>query len=143
MVLNGNHLVPFETRHGLKQGDHVSPLLFVLVMEYFTRLMKRVDLNNGFRFHLGCKSQRLTCLAFPDDLLVFCKGHECFVQLVNEALQEFVRVSCLEANHQKSRLYAGGVFGATISSFMGITGFQLREFPMRYLGFLVSPKKME
>lgn len=76
LVLNGEMLPLFAARRGLRQGDPVSPLLFLLVMKYLSRLLKQVAASPHFRFHPGCKSLRINCLAFADDILLFSKGHE-------------------------------------------------------------------
>lgn len=57
-------------------------LVFVLAMEYYTRLMSSVSKQAAFNFHSLCKNQGFACLAFADDLLVFCKGHKASVQIV-------------------------------------------------------------
>lgn len=71
----------------------MSPLLFVIVMEYFSRLLKRVVADPAFRFHPGCKPLELNYLSFKDNILVFCKGHEPSVQLIVNAIIEFEGVS--------------------------------------------------
>lgn len=119
----------------------MSPLLFVMVMEYFNRMLKRVAINPAFRYHLGCKSVGLNCLSFAVYVLVFCKGLEQSVKLIVDAIAEFEGVSGLAANPAKLRIYAGGCKGARIATFCGVTGFSLGEFPMKYLGFPLSPRK--
>lgn len=61
---------------GLRQSDPLSPLLFVLVMEAFSRMMKELvengsiegfDIGNGGR---GGKS--ISHLLFADDTLILC-----------------------------------------------------------------------
>lgn len=139
LVLNGEPLPYFEAKRGLRQGDPVSPLLFVVVMEYLNRLLKQATHSPHFRSHPGCKELDLNCLAFADDVLVFCKGQEVSVRLVTQALVEFEKVPGLAANPMKSRIYVGGLELEKTRNLCHITGFQLGEFPMKYLGFPLLP----
>ena len=54
----------------MQQGDLMSPLLFVLAMEYLSMCLKR-RIPETFVFHYGCKNQRLNHLIFVDDLFIF------------------------------------------------------------------------
>lgn len=103
--------------------------------------MKRVAAHPQYRFHPGCKSLKLNCLAFADDILVFRKGHDPSVQLIVAALDEFKAVSGLTASPVKSRLYVGGCSSDRIRGFYDQIGFSVGEYPMRYLIFPLSPKK--
>lgn len=58
--VNGELTVPFEGRRGLRQGDPISPYLFVLCMEYLNRYLMGLKDIQGFRFHPRCKKLNLT-----------------------------------------------------------------------------------
>ena len=63
VCLNGERRGYFPSRRGLRQGDPISPYLLTIVMEIFTRMMKKNTQQNGdFKYHKGCKEIQLTHL---------------------------------------------------------------------------------
>jgi len=87
---------------GLKQGDPVSPLLFVLSMEYFTRLMKTASSNPQFAFHPSCSALKLNHLMFTDDVLIFYRAHPETLAIIHHTLSIFYQCIGLKANLTKS-----------------------------------------
>ncbi|GJR70110.1 RNA-directed DNA polymerase, eukaryota, reverse transcriptase zinc-binding domain protein [Tanacetum coccineum] len=56
VCINGDMHGYFKGGKGLRQGDHVSPYLFTLVMAVFSLIMQKNVLDNHkFKFHYGCK----------------------------------------------------------------------------------------
>ncbi|WMV23227.1 hypothetical protein MTR67_016612 [Solanum verrucosum] len=64
-----------------------------------------------------------------------------FVNRVMEALAHFTKVSGLEANMEKSSLFLAGVDDGIRDQLLIRTGFTIGEFPIKYLGLPLSPKK--
>ena len=66
-----------EVQWGLRQGDPLSPYLFVIVMEVFSCLMRRAisgGLLSGWRVRgRGGEGILISHLLFADDTLVFCE----------------------------------------------------------------------
>ena len=58
--INGQDQGTFKWGRGLKQGDPLSPLLFVLSMEYLSRALQQMSNNSRFHFHPSCKALKLT-----------------------------------------------------------------------------------
>lgn len=87
----------------------MSLLLFVLVMEYLTRLLKSTNALPDFKFHSMCKHHQLTHFVFADDLIIFCKVNIKSVKRVMEALNHFSQASGLVANMDKSSIFMAGV----------------------------------
>ncbi|XP_075091932.1 uncharacterized protein LOC142172066 [Nicotiana tabacum] len=107
--INGEGHGYFEGRRGLRQGDLMSPLLFVLVMEYLSRTLKFMSGLPNFQFHPMCKQLKLTHLIFADDLMILCKGNIALVTRVMEALPHFSKASGLIANLKKSNIFIARV----------------------------------
>ncbi|XP_062075579.1 secreted RxLR effector protein 78-like [Humulus lupulus] len=95
LLLNGRVQGKFKGEKGLRQGDPLSPLLFVLIMEYLTRRLQLAALDTSFRYHPMCKSLNLLSLCFADDSLLFCKGSMVIVRVIKSALEEFSAITGL------------------------------------------------
>ncbi|XP_019230433.1 PREDICTED: uncharacterized protein LOC109211357 [Nicotiana attenuata] len=142
IIVNGRPSKPFEAKRGLRQGDPLSPLLFVMAMEYLCRLMKQLGNRKEFRFHPTCARVRLIQLGFADDLLLFCKGDVQSVKALHNQFLIFSIASGLVANTSKSSVYFGGVDNRTQQVIMNLLGYTKCDLPFRYLGVPLSTKRL-
>uniref|UniRef100_A0A803PI11 Reverse transcriptase domain-containing protein n=1 Tax=Cannabis sativa TaxID=3483 RepID=A0A803PI11_CANSA len=99
----------FKGEKGLLQGDPISSLLFVLIMDYLTRILGHYACKDGFGFHPLCKHLNLINLCFVHDLIIFFKGNEKPLRYIHEAFNPFYDSSGLKANMAKSSIKSGGV----------------------------------
>ncbi|CAH2936087.1 MAG: hypothetical protein CPSOU_6785 [uncultured Paraburkholderia sp.] len=132
--VNGDSYGFFPGRKGLRQGDPISPYLFVLCMEYFTRLMKRYTADHPFNYHPRCGNLKITHLSYADDLMIFTRGDAPSVKQVWDCLTEFGRMSGLEANNHKTHIFMAGIPTQDQQEILSITQVQQGELPIRYLG---------
>lgn len=66
----------FPARCGLRQGDPISPYLFVISMEVLTAYIKVTTTSPEFKYHWKSSSPAITHLVFADDILLFAKGEK-------------------------------------------------------------------
>lgn len=100
--------ISLVTKRGVRQGDTISPLLFVLVMEYLSRCLMEVQRNQDFSFHLKCEKLGILNLKFADDLLVFSSGDTGTVHLMMNQIQNFSEVTGLKMNKEKCKVHYSG-----------------------------------
>ena len=74
LILNESSMPLFRSKRGIRQGDPMSPLIFVICIEYLSRLLKVAGDHENFRFHPRCNRLKLNHLCFTDDLVIFCRG---------------------------------------------------------------------
>ncbi|KAL0770758.1 hypothetical protein Bca101_035909 [Brassica carinata] len=86
---NGSSYGFFKGRRGLRQGDPLSPYLFVLAMNCLSITLNKAVREGKFNYHSKCQRAELTHLCFADDLLIFCEGTPQSVQAILDILQDF------------------------------------------------------
>jgi len=75
MLANGSQTECFSASRGIRQGDSLSPLLFLLVMEVFTRMIEAAStagLISGFSVDPANATMSISHLLFADDTIIFC-----------------------------------------------------------------------
>ncbi|XP_062118295.1 uncharacterized protein LOC133831906 [Humulus lupulus] len=81
LLMNGRIQGKFKGGKGLRQGDPMSPLLFVLIMEYLTRSLQQAALNSPFRYHPMCKGSLAAVRVVKGVLDSFASATEGFFPL--------------------------------------------------------------
>lgn len=95
MGINGSLHGFFPFSRGLRQGDPLSPYLFVMAMESLRGMLRLATQNPSFQFYWRCKQNSITHLAFVDDLMVFCHANLASMELIRGALDSFASISGL------------------------------------------------
>lgn len=132
----------FEARSGLRQGDPLSPYLFVIAMEVLNACIKKCTGNAEFSHHWRTKEMDLTHLAFADDLFLFCKGDSSSIKLLLEGIHLFSSFSGMQANPSKSSCCFGNVDDDTKAFALNLSGFVEGNFPFVYLGLPITSGKL-
>lgn len=91
---------------GLRQGDPLSPFLFFLVVDIFSKLISSaVDKRVLEGFVVGRDRTSLFYLQFVDDTILFCLGKEASFRNLNSLLSFFEALSGLKITEVKVRFW--------------------------------------
>jgi hypothetical protein len=133
----------FQTGKGLRQGDPLSPILFNLVVDMLTVLIERVK-NLGFFDGLvpHLVEDGLSILQYADDTILFIDDDLEKAKGLKIVLSAFERLSGLKINFHKSELLCFGETRDKTEEFVHLFGCKEGEFPFRYLGIPMSPKRL-
>lgn len=138
----GEYTSILQAQRGIGQGDPISPFLFLLIMEYLTRLMQKMQLDPNFNHHAKCEKVKLTNLTFVDDILLFCRGDEISVQMMLETMNKFSTSTGMVMNSNKCKIYFEELNTNDKTELKKLSGFQEGEYPFRYLGVPLTTKKL-
>ena len=112
VMINGVPASFFSNSKGLRQGDPLSPYLFVLGMEVLSILIRRV-VDGGFLS--GCRIRGrgeeemiVSHLLFADDTIIFCEASKEQLSALSWILAWFEAASRLRINLAKSELIPVG-----------------------------------
>ena len=107
-MVNGSPAGFFGSSHGIRQGDPLFPLLFLLVVEVLSRLLKRTK-NGNFLcgFQVGSHRQggvHISYLLFADDTILFCDASREQLLYIRMVLIFFEAITGLKVNASKSEI---------------------------------------
>ncbi|GJT96115.1 RNA-directed DNA polymerase, eukaryota [Tanacetum coccineum] len=137
VLINGSPTAKFQFHKGLKQGDPLSPFLFILVMESlhisFTKVLdaglyKGISINN---------SLMISHLFYADDAIFVGKWDINNIKTIVNFLKCFFMASGLKINLHKSKLARIGVSKENIDLAANIMGCSTFSPPFNYLGIKV------
>ena len=137
ILINGSPSGFFASSRGLRQGDPLSPLLFVIVMEALSKIMDRAIRRGLFSgFMVGSPQDHqvwISHLLFADDTLIFCEADPVKLEHLRSVFLWFEAVSGLKINLGKSEMVPVGEV-PNLEALAQILGCQTASLPMKYLG---------
>ncbi|KAL0328139.1 UNVERIFIED_CONTAM: Retrovirus-related Pol polyprotein from type-2 retrotransposable element R2DM [Sesamum calycinum] len=142
VCINGSAHGFFKGARGLRQGDPMSPYLFMLVMEVLYMILQQlIEQKTAFRYHWRCAELSLFQLGFAYDLLLFCKAHGPSIVVFQGGLELFATLSGLHVNPAKRQLIISKAARYDCTQFLATLGFQEGQLSVKYLGLsLISSR---
>nr|GEY98299.1 RNA-directed DNA polymerase, eukaryota [Tanacetum cinerariifolium] len=137
ILVNGSPTPEFHFHRGLKQGDHLAPFLFLLIMESlhlsFSRAVE-AGIFTGFRVD---HSITLSHLFYTDDAVFIGEWSHSNLKGIMNILRCFSLLSDMSINIQKSHLLGVGIPDNYVVEAAKSIGCSIMKAPFKYLGILV------
>ncbi|GKA13749.1 putative RNA-directed DNA polymerase, eukaryota, reverse transcriptase zinc-binding domain protein [Tanacetum coccineum] len=139
VLVNGSPTDEFELHRGLRQGDPLSPFLFILAMEGLHAYTSKVESLGLFK---GCSVGRdnlhISHLMYADDVIFIGEWSWSNARNLISLLRCFFLVSGLYINIHKSLVIGIGVSDDEVSYMANIIGCGTSKLPLKYLGVPVG-----
>lgn len=136
ILLNGSPTPAFTPTRGLRQGDALSPYLFILCMEDFSRMLQNAEsagLISPLQPVRG--SPKISHLFFADDCILFSSAAGSSIPNLMKLLNQFCEISGQMVSLHKSSIHFSNHMNdtvkASISDSVKMQRIQLKD---KYLG---------
>nr|GEV32393.1 RNA-directed DNA polymerase, eukaryota [Tanacetum cinerariifolium] len=142
ILINGSPTEEFLFGKGLKQGDPLSPFLFILIMESlhlsFQRVMD-VGLFRGIKVH---DMVNISHLFYADDVVFVRQWSERNISTLTHVLECFYLASGLKINMSKSEIMGIHVNNDIVNDAAVKLGCLVLKAPFTYLGSMVGVEEV-
>ena len=108
VLVNGSPSGHITPTRGIRQGDPLSPYLFILCSEVLSHLMTNASEINCLKgMKISTSGPTINHLLFADDALFFCHAHPKSCSTIMRVLREYEHVSGQAVNLNKSAITFG------------------------------------
>ena len=106
VLVNGRPFGNVLPSKGIRQGDPLSPYLFLLCTKGFTSLLDRAEIGRTLHgVSISRNAPKITNLLFADDSLIFSRASSAEINSIVEILQVYAKASGQCINLEKSSMY--------------------------------------
>ncbi|CAM8911543.1 unnamed protein product [Rhodiola kirilowii] len=141
IIWGGTSFDCFKSSRGVHQGDPLSPSLFILAMEYFSRLYNTSVQNSTIKSYIVASIiPPMHHLLYADDLLLFSSGRKDSVRKLLDIIKYFCAMSGQMLNPDKSvPFFAKSISDCRRKDLLKLTSFKNGTFQTNYLGAPLFP----
>nr|GEW71103.1 reverse transcriptase domain, reverse transcriptase zinc-binding domain protein [Tanacetum cinerariifolium] len=135
ILVNGSSSEEFRLEKGVRQGDPLSPFLFILAAEGLNAIVNKSVEKGIFRgVTVGENNVTLSHFQYTDDTIFFREWSKENAKSLMCILKWFEEVSGLRVNYNKGKIYGIGVSKGEMADVTTWMGCDIEEFSFTYLG---------
>ncbi|TYK15315.1 LINE-1 retrotransposable element ORF2 protein [Cucumis melo var. makuwa] len=134
VLINGRPQGRIKANRGLRQGDPLSPFLFVIAMDYLSRLLSHLEASGAIKGVSLNNNCNISHILFADDILLFLEDNDFFLNNLRMALFLFEKASGLKINLSKSALVPVNVSLNRAKECASFWDISCHSLPLSYLG---------
>jgi hypothetical protein len=142
VLLNDTPLQSIQHGRGLRQGDPLSPLLFVLAIDLLQHLNDQATARNLLS-KLGSKAARFRASLYADDATIFVKPTRKDVNNLAQILRNFGKATSLCTNLHKTQLVPIRCHNIDLDDLLRDLSVTRTSFPVHYLCLLLSVRRLK
>uniref|UniRef100_A0A2N9G5Y5 Reverse transcriptase domain-containing protein n=1 Tax=Fagus sylvatica TaxID=28930 RepID=A0A2N9G5Y5_FAGSY len=106
VMVNGEAQGYIKPSRGLRQGDPLSPYLFLLCAEGLSSLIRKAERDHLFRGVVICRGgPRISHLFFADDSVIFCRASISDCGVIQNLLSLYEKASGQKVNGDKTAIF--------------------------------------
>ena len=140
ILVSGEALEPIYPSRGIRQGDPLSPYLFILCMDYLGQLiLEKCESKLWQPVTASQSGPAFSHLFFVDDLMLFGKADGLNCSTIRDVLDDFCMMSGQSVSITKSKaFFSPNVNRDTRESLCNILGFASTPSLGKYLGLPIK-----
>ena len=141
ILVNGNVGRRICHARSLRQGDPLSPMLFILVMDVLGYLILKAE-EEGLLQPLATRSLQHRVSLYADDAVIFLRPAARDINTTLDILHWFGEASGLRNNAQKSSVFPIRCADQELAVLQELLPCEISNFPCKYLGLPLTLKKL-
>jgi hypothetical protein len=140
VLINGEATDFFKSGRGLRQGCPLSPLLFILVMEGLSLLLKESQREGKLAGINVSRTIKILHILFVDDVIIMTNATLQEWWEIDKILKSFCLASGLQINATKSTILQAGLSEQDLSPFKSLFPYKFSDLAsgFKYLGYYLK-----